>query len=842
MARLGMRRTRRSRFALLTVAGAFIVVGLLAMMAGPALAFSDGGTVDVQVPDKTKSDRDAMTSAGAFISYFGDSDTGFGSSGTGVFNPFVRLQHDGTEQGYNTDGALQFDTKAGKWTHSILVSQIPQRPCPEGGIEDSVPTPPPPPPALLSETCFELFVDINESNTDKQVALTDVEVWFAPAPGGKTITGYPFSAPATLQYDFSGSIQINDVNQGSGRGDLRYDIPVGTGPNQIPIPPGCFYGAPLGTCNTYFVLYSKWGGAGAFDSEGGFEEWKVRVYPAISLTKTPSVTDVCNGSNTQVTYTYVVTNNSPGGGSVDGSVVDDNGTPGNTADDVTVGTFTKLAAGASQTYTHVFTVNGTRTNVATATATDANGQKATATATATVTGHDCTITITKKTTTPDICKGSTASYEIVVTNNSDKFSWTGSVVDDKLGTLDASLTLGPGASKTYTPTSGPLTAETTNTVKADGKFDDPASTSASATASATVKVHDCTITITKKTTTPDICKGSTASYEIVVTNNSDKFSWTGSVVDDKLGTLDASLTLGPGASKTYTPTSGPLTAETTNTVKADGKFDDPASTSASATASATVKVHDCTISLTKTPNKTEVCNGSSVTYTYVVTNNSDFFTWTGTLTDDKLGAINGTITLGPGESKTFTAGANITGDVTNTATASGAFNDPASTSASASASATVHGRNCAQITPTSTTCNDFKSGTASTLPEIQYSVQGGTISQVNPGVFFYWVQVSGPGPFTITQSVSPAMPFFTQASGAFAFDANCTNISSAKATYDPATGSVTVTGSGIAFIGIKYDTHSVVGSAPPAGGTATYTFALQGVPGSEASIKLVPKP
>src|SRR5262249_55257048 len=163
---------------------------------------------------------------------------------------------------------------------------------------------------------------------------------------------------------------------------------------------------------------------------------------------------------------YVVKNT--GEAAVNGSVADDNGTPANPADDVTVGSFSGLAAGASQTFTKAFAVNGTRTNTATATATDANGVKATASATAPVAGHNCTNGVTKKTTTPDICSGSKASYEIVVTNNSDQFSWTGSVVDDKLGTQDASLTLAAGASKTYTPTSGALTANQTNTVTADG--------------------------------------------------------------------------------------------------------------------------------------------------------------------------------------------------------------------------------------------------------------------------------------------------------------------------------------------------------------------------------------
>jgi hypothetical protein len=601
-----------------------LVVALsLTLAVGVAYAlFSDSGTVDVQVADYTHSVVDKTTDGGAYVSYFGDHDTTFGSSGTGVFDPFVRLQADGTESGYNTNGTVEFDTKTGKWTHAILVSHIPQRPCGPGG-------------AL---SCFELWNDINENNKTPYISLNKVEVYFTDKPD---LTGYPFSGSATTtaQYKFAGDVLINDVNQGSGRGDLRYDIPI-NGPNPITLPANCDYGNPA--CSTYFVLYSQWGTStqaapiDSYSSDGGFEEWKVKVYPAITLTKTPSTTDVCNGSNTSVTYTYVVTNNSPGGQTVDGTVVDDNGTPGDATDDVPIGTFSRLAAGASQTFTQVLTVNGTRTNTATATATDSKGQTATATATATVTGHVCTI------------------------------------------------------------------------------------------------------------------------------------------------------------------------------------------------------------SLTKTPSQTNVCNGSSVTYTYVVTNNSDYFTWTGSLTDDTISLPAGaaSFSLSPGESKTFTASANINGTVTNTATASGAFNDPASTSASATKSATVTGVNCAQITPTNTTCSDFASGTAATLSQIQYSLKNGTINQTSPGVFFYWVSVSGPGPFTINQTNTGGLPYFTLAPGAFAFDSNCNSITSATITQD-GSGNVTITGSGIAYIGVKYSTSSVVGQPDP--GTVTYTFVLASDPTSSQSIDLAPK-
>src|ERR1044071_506069 len=48
-------------------------------------------------------------------------------TGTGVLQPFVRIQAKPTEKGYNTDGVIEFDTKdqPGNWTHSITLSQVP---------------------------------------------------------------------------------------------------------------------------------------------------------------------------------------------------------------------------------------------------------------------------------------------------------------------------------------------------------------------------------------------------------------------------------------------------------------------------------------------------------------------------------------------------------------------------------------------------------------------------------------------------------------------------------------------------------------------------------------------
>src|SRR5262249_42483346 len=47
-------------------------------------------------------------------------------AGTGNFNTFEQIQNNGFEQGYNTDGTKQFNTKTSAvFNHSLLLSQIP---------------------------------------------------------------------------------------------------------------------------------------------------------------------------------------------------------------------------------------------------------------------------------------------------------------------------------------------------------------------------------------------------------------------------------------------------------------------------------------------------------------------------------------------------------------------------------------------------------------------------------------------------------------------------------------------------------------------------------------------
>ncbi len=281
-----VQRKRPRRPALLMFGGAALAAMLLAAV---VLALvSDTGTFDITVPNKNTSAGPLNLASGASVEYIGSSANNQ-ASGTGLFDPFVRLQGSPAEQGYNTDGTVQFDTKTGSWTHAIKVNAIPLVPC------ASDPT----------KTCWELFNDINDSNNAKRISLNDVELFFASGPDAATLTGYDFSSPpagttVTKEYEFHGDILINDVNQGSGRGDLRMLIPTA----------GHTWDA-----STYFVLYSQWGtttgtagnyGTGGYASDGGFEEWKVRKTPNVSIIKTADASTVDAGSD--IGFTITVTN------------------------------------------------------------------------------------------------------------------------------------------------------------------------------------------------------------------------------------------------------------------------------------------------------------------------------------------------------------------------------------------------------------------------------------------------------------------------------------------------------------------------------------------------------
>ncbi len=113
-----------------------------------------------------------------------------------------------------------------------------------------------------------------------------------------------------------------------------------------------------------------------------------------------------------------------------------------------------------------------------------------------------------------------------------------------------------------------------------------------------------------------------------------------------------------------------------------------------------------------------------------------------------------------------------TGSVTNKATATNG------TVTSNEATATVRQVGATgQIAPTATTCQDFKNGTAGNLTEIRYGVKNNKISNVAPGVLFYYSLVTVPaGSHTINviQTTSPNFTLFgIQKNQAILWSSNC---------------------------------------------------------------------
>ena len=133
-----------------------------------------------------------------------------------------------------------------------------------------------------------------------------------------------------------------------------------------------------------------------------------------------------------------------------------------------------------------------------------------------------------------------------------------------------------------------------------------------------------------------------------------------------------------------------------------------------------------------------------------------------------------------------------------------------------------------------------------TLSSISYTVSGGTIHNVNPGVFFYWVRVTVPAGlrvFTITQTITTGqvVPFFGLAAGSNVFDSNCISVHP-TITQNGNTTTVTFTAptAGTYFISVKYSANGVVGSpAPSPGTTVHYDFNTTGVPDSTDGLDLI---
>ena len=158
----------------------------------------------------------------------------------------------------------------------------------------------------------------------------------------------------------------------------------------------------------------------------------------------------------------------------------------------------------------------------------------------------------------------------------------------------------------------------------------------------------------------------------------------------------------------------------------------------------------------------------------------------------------------------------------------------------------------AQIMPTQTTCQQYLAG-ATPLAFTEYSVKGGTIRQADPGVLFYYNQLTAPSSsfaVDVTQAVTSGN--FQRLYGTMqimVYDAACNTYKSVTITStSPADVKVSITNAtaGATYvISVKYSVNSVVGVKAPTPTTVVYgwSMALNGstVSGSDASISMYKK-
>jgi uncharacterized repeat protein (TIGR01451 family) len=432
------------------------------------------------------------------------------------------------------------------------------------------------------------------------------------------------------------------------------------------------------------------------------------------------------------------------------------------------------------------------------------------------------------------------------------------------------------------------------------------------TASAVTKLNCPSLDITKLPATQTKSAGESFSWTVTLTNNGDGTA-TGAKIDDPLPTvtgvsyslassspagancaIDATgtpvvlkcgpLDLAKGdkivAIVSATTTAGTSCAASGFTNTATGK----ATGVSDVTASAETKLNCPSIGITKTPATQTVTAGGSFSWTVTLTNSGAGIAY-GAKISDPLPTVAGvaytlgssspstancaitavgtqkTLNCGPLDlaqndkivavvSATTTAG---TGCSTFTNTATGSATNL--TDVTASASTTLN--NCAGglIAPTQTSCEAFAGGNRIAEPFIAASLRNGAISNVSPGVIFYYTKLTvGAGTYTVKQSDVPnagsALPLIQVSQGqAYVLTYNatlnkCTNVGTFNLS-NPNLPTITL-GGGDYIVQIKYSPKSLVGATATASTfPVVYSWVMQSggvdVGGTSAKVNVLLK-
>ncbi|WP_141343336.1 DUF11 domain-containing protein [Bradyrhizobium sp. USDA 3458] len=199
-------------------------------------------TIDVTAQSST-----ATTDTGAVFTNVAS----VASTGTGVFDSFLVIQNNGTEQGYNTDGSpLPLDDKQASHTNAILLSSIPVV---TGDGQNGT---------VAGTQYLEFRLDINQNGSANQPQLISLD----------QLKIYQESS-GNLLTDFAGETPKFDLGDNTVLLNAQWDAGSGKGDYVILVPLSNF---DTSGADPYVYLYSQFGAVGGdYAANSGFEEWGV---------------------------------------------------------------------------------------------------------------------------------------------------------------------------------------------------------------------------------------------------------------------------------------------------------------------------------------------------------------------------------------------------------------------------------------------------------------------------------------------------------------------------------------------------------------------------------------